>query len=117
MSDPRSVGLCQQRHPKLLAAGKPTDNGFILRQGNSLPDCVSILPTFNSTLRSECLNTCRHRRSDPWRTIDYVMSTAGTREKPDNRRQHHNKDRPHSAIAYNLPIVMHDPRGAASPSP
>ena len=38
--------------------GKPTDNGFILRRENSPPDCFLILLTFNSKIRSECLNAC-----------------------------------------------------------
>ncbi|WP_232303430.1 hypothetical protein, partial [Paracoccus sp. 228] len=29
----------------------------------------------------------------------------------------YNKDRPHSAIGYNMPIALHYPGGAASPSP
>ena len=84
--------------------GKPTDNGFI--------------EAFNSKLRSECLNA------------HWFMSLADAREKletwplttiegnrlPGNGR-HYNEDRPHSAIGYNVPIDMHYPGGAASPSP
>ena len=71
--------------------GKPTDNGFI--------------EAFNSKLRSECLNA------------HWFMSLADAREKLEDWRRHYNEDRPHSAIGYNVPIALHYPGGAASPSP
>ena len=83
--------------------GKPTDNGFILRRGNSPPDGFLILLTFNSKLRSECLNA------------HWFMSLADAREKLEDWRRHYNEDRPHSAIGYNVPIAMHYPDGASSP--
>jgi putative transposase len=70
---------------------KPTDNGFI--------------EAFNSKLRSECLNA------------HWFMSLADAREKLEDWRRHYNEDRPHSAIGYNVPIALHYPRDAASPSP
>ena len=70
--------------------GKPTDNGFI--------------EAFNSKLRSECLNA------------HWFMSLADAREKLEDWRRHYNEDRPHSAVGYNVPIAMHFPDGAASPS-
>ena len=71
--------------------GKPTDNG-----------CIE---AFNSKLRSECLNA------------HWFMSLADAREKLETWRRHYNEDRPHSAIGYNVPITMHYPGDAASPSP
>ena len=71
--------------------GKPTDNGFI--------------EAFNSKLRSECLNA------------HWFMSLAGAQEKLETWRRYYNEDRPHSAIGYNVPIALHYPGGAASPSP
>lgn len=71
--------------------GKPTDNGFI--------------EAFNSKLRSECLNA------------HWFMSLANAQEELEDWRRHYNEDRPHSAIGYNLPIALHYPGGAASPSP
>ena len=71
--------------------GKPTDNGFI--------------EAFNSKLRSECLNA------------HWFMSLADAQEKLETWRRHYNEDRPHSAIGYNVPIALHYPGGAASPSP
>ena len=71
--------------------GKPTDNGFI--------------EAFNSKLRSECLNA------------HWFMSLADAQEKLETWRRHYNEDRPHSAIGYNVPIALHYPGGAVSPSP
>ena len=70
--------------------GKPTDNGFI--------------EAFNSKLRAECLNA------------HWFMSLADAREKLDASRRDYNEVRPHSAIEYNVPIALHYPDGAASPS-
>ena len=70
--------------------GKPTDNGFI--------------EAFNSKLRSECLNA------------HWFMSLADASEKLEDWRRHYNEDRPHSAIGYNVPIAVHYPDGATSPS-
>jgi putative transposase len=83
--------------------GKPTDNGFI--------------EAFNSKLRSEFLNARRHCRSDQWRNNGNFMSLADAQEKLETWRRHYNEDRPHSAIGYNVPIALHYPGGAASPSP
>lgn len=70
--------------------GKPTDNGFI--------------EAFNSKLSSEYLNA------------HWFMSLADAQEKPETWRRHDNEDRPHSAIGYSVPIALHDPGSAASPS-
>jgi putative transposase len=70
---------------------KPTDNGFI--------------EAFNSKLRSECLNA------------HWFMSLADAREKLEAWRRHYNEHRPHSAIGHNVPIAMHYPDDATSPSP
>ena len=70
--------------------GKPTDNGFI--------------EAFNSKLRAESLNA------------HWFMSLADAQEKLEDWRRHHNEDRPYSAIGYNVPIDMHYPGGATSPS-
>ena len=56
-------------------------------------------------LRSECLNA------------HWFMSLADAREKLEAWPRHYNKDRPRSAIGYNVPIAMHYPDDAASPSP
>ncbi|WP_353472916.1 integrase core domain-containing protein [Salipiger sp. H15] len=69
---------------------KPTDNGFI--------------EAFNSKLRTECLNA------------HWFMSLADAREKLDAWRRHYNEDRPHTAIVYNVPIAVHCPEDATSPS-
>ena len=71
--------------------GKPTDNGFI--------------EAFNSKLRAECLNT------------HWFMGLADAREKLDAWRRDYNEARPHSAIGYKVPNDVHNPGGAASPSP
>lgn len=71
--------------------GKPQQNAFI--------------EAFNSKLRSECLNA------------HWFMSLADAQEKLETWRRHYNEDRPHSAIGYNVPIALHYPGGAASPSP
>ncbi|OWU70633.1 integrase core domain-containing protein, partial [Phaeobacter sp. 22II1-1F12B] len=73
-----------------LRPGKPTDNGFIA--------------AFNSKLRSECLNA------------HWFMSLVDAREKLEAWHRHYNEDRPHSAIGYNVPIAMHYPDDATSPS-
>lgn len=70
--------------------GKPTDNGFI--------------EAFNSKLRSECLNA------------HWFLSLADSREKLETWRRYYNEERPHSAIGYNVPIALHNPGGATSPS-
>ena len=74
----------------VLRPGQPTDNGFI--------------ESFNSELRTECLNA------------HWFMSLADAREKLEGWRRHYDKDRPHSAIGYNVPIAMHCPDGVTSPS-
>lgn len=71
--------------------GKPTDNGDI--------------EAFNSKLRSECLNA------------HWFMELADAREKLEAWRRDYNEVRPHSAIGYNVPIDLHIPGGATSPSP
>lgn len=71
--------------------GKPTDNGFI--------------EAFNSKLRAECLNA------------HWFLSLADASEKLEDWRRYYNEVRPHSAIGYNVPIVLQNPGGAASPSP
>jgi putative transposase len=70
--------------------GKPIDNGFI--------------EAFNSKLRAECLNA------------HWFLTLAATREKLDAWCRDYNEVRPHSAIGYNVPIALHYPDGAASPS-
>ncbi len=81
---------------------KPTDNGFI--------------EAFNSKLRAECLNVRRHCCSNQWRINGNFMSLADARDKLEDWRRHDNEDRPHSAIGYNVPIAIHYPDGATSPS-
>lgn len=71
--------------------GKPTDNGFI--------------EAFNSKLRSECLNA------------HWFMTLADAKEKLEDWRRYYNEDRLHSAIGYNVPIALHNPGDATSPSP
>jgi putative transposase len=71
--------------------GKPADNGFI--------------EAFNSELQAECPNA------------HWFMSLADAGEKLGAWRRHHNEDRPHSAIGCNVPIAMHYPDDATSPSP
>lgn len=70
--------------------GKPTDNGFI--------------EAFNGRFRAECLNA------------HWFMTLADAREKLDDWRRDLGEVRPHSAIGCNVPIAMHDPGDAASPS-
>ncbi|WP_211659330.1 integrase core domain-containing protein, partial [Paracoccus indicus] len=70
--------------------GKPKDNGFI--------------EVFNSKLRSECLNA------------HWFMSPSDAGEKLEDWRRHYNDDRPHSAIGYNVPSVLHFLGDATSPS-
>ncbi len=70
--------------------GKLTDNAFI--------------EVFNGRFRQECLNT------------HWFMSLADAREKLEDWRRHYNEDRPHSSIGYNVPIAVHYPDGATSPS-
>ena len=70
--------------------GKPTDNGFIY--------------AFNSKRRAECLDA--HRRTSP----------ADAREKLEDWRRDYSVVRPQSAIGYNVPIAIHNPGGATSPS-
>ena len=71
--------------------GKPTDNGFI--------------EVFNSGLRAECLNA------------HWFLTLVDAREKLESWRRDTNEVRPHSAIGYNVPIAIHHPGGATSPSP
>lgn len=70
--------------------GKPTDNGFI--------------EAFNGRFRAECLNA------------HWFMALADVREKLDDWRRDYNEVRPQSAIGYNVPIDVHNPGDAASPS-
>ena len=70
--------------------GKPTDNGFI--------------EAFNRKLRSECLNA------------HWFMSLADAVEKLEDWRRDYSVVRPQSAIGYNVPIAIHNPGGATSPS-
>ena len=70
--------------------GKPTDNGFI--------------DAFNSKLRAECL------------TAHWFMSLADARDKREAWRSGHNEVRPDRAIGYNVPIDLHIPDDATSPS-
>ena len=71
--------------------GKPTDNSFI--------------EAFNSKLRSECMSA------------HWFMSLADVQVKLEIWTRNYNEDRPHSTIAYNVPIALHYLGGAASPSP
>ena len=70
--------------------GTPTDNEF--------------MEDFNGKLLAECLNA------------HWFMNLADAREKLEDWRRHHNEDRPHSATGYNVPIAVHYPDGATSPS-
>ncbi|QDA36304.1 transposase (plasmid) [Paracoccus liaowanqingii] len=50
--------------------------------------------------------------------LSCVLTVSGdAQEKLEDWRRHYNKDRPHSAIGYNVPVALHYPGGAASPSP
>lgn len=40
-----------------------------------------------------------------------VPNLADSREKLEAWRRYYDEDRPHSAIGYNVPIAMHNPRG------
>ena len=71
--------------------GKPTDNAFI--------------EAFNGRLRAECLNT------------HWFLSLVDATDKLEAWRRDYNEVRPHSAIGYNVPIDLHNPGGATSPSP
>ncbi|SDI25247.1 putative transposase [Alloyangia pacifica] len=62
------------------------------------------IEAFNSKFRSECLNA------------HWFLSLADAREKLEDWRRHDNEDRPHSAIGYNVPIALHYPDDATSPS-
>jgi len=44
------------------------------------------------------------------------MSLADAREKLEDWRRDYNEVRPHSAIGSNVPIDLHNPDGATSPS-
>lgn len=68
--------------------GKPTDNGFI--------------EAFNSKLRAECLNA------------HWFLTLADSREKLETWRRYYNEERPHSAIGYKPPILLHNPGGDTS---
>ncbi|WP_453973980.1 integrase core domain-containing protein [Amorphus sp. MBR-141] len=46
-----------------------------------------------------------------------VSEHADAREKLEDWRRDYNEVRPHSAIGYNVPIDLHNPGGATSPSP
>ena len=63
------------------------------------------IEAFNSKLRAECLNA------------DWFLTLADAREKLEHWRRDYNEVRPHSAIGYNVPIAIHNPGGATSPSP
>ncbi len=45
------------------------------------------------------------------------MDLADAREKLEAWRRDYNEVRPHSAIAYNVPIDLHIPGGETSPPP
>jgi len=81
--------------------GKPTDNAFI--------------EAFNSKLRSECLNTRRHCRSDQWRNNGNFMSREDACEKMEAWRRYYNEERPHSAIGNIPPIMLANSDGDTSP--
>ncbi len=49
--------------------------------------------------------------------MHWFMDLADAREKLEAWRRDYNEVRPHSAIGYNVPIDLHIPGGAASPSP
>ncbi|SNT23358.1 Integrase core domain-containing protein [Antarctobacter heliothermus] len=68
------------------------------------PQQNAFIESFNGSLRDELLNE------------EIFDSLADVRKKLEDWRSHYNEDRPHSAIGYNVPIDMHYPDGAASPS-
>jgi len=70
--------------------GKPTDNAFI--------------EAFNGRFRAECLNT------------HWFLTLADAREKLEAWRSYYNEVRPHGAIGNKVPISLHIPDGAPSPS-
>jgi putative transposase len=70
--------------------GKPTDNAFI--------------EAFNSKLRSECLNA------------HWFLTFDDARSKMEEWRRYYNEERPHSGIGQMIPILLHKPVDASSPS-
>jgi len=74
-----------------LLHGKPTDSASI--------------EASNSKLRSECPNA------------HWFLTLSDAREKLEPRRRDYIEVRPHSAIGYDVAIDIHNPGGAASPSP
>jgi putative transposase len=86
---PRSLGLCEGRHPGPLTSQKTTDNAFI--------------EAFDRRLRAECLNA--HR----------FLTLADAREKLEDWRKDYNEDRPHGAIGNKPPVCLMTPAGASSP--
>ncbi len=82
--------------------GKPTDRAIVRHWSEEM--ARGFIKAFNSKLRAECLNA------------HWFMSLADAREKLDVWRRDYNEVRRHSAIGYNVPIALHYPDGAASPS-
>ena len=60
---------------------------------------------FNGRFRTEYLNA------------HWFLSLADAAKKMQDWCRHHNEDRPHSAIGYNVPIALHNPGGIPCPSP
>jgi putative transposase len=70
--------------------GKPTDNAFI--------------EAFNSKFRGECLNA------------HWFLTLDDARSKMEDWRRYYNEERPHSGIGQMIPILLHNPADASSPS-
>ena len=83
--------------------GKPTDNAFV--------------EAFNGRFRAECLNTCRHCRSDQWRNNDDFLTLADAVEKLEAWCRLYKEKQPHGAIGNKVPIMLTKSGDVTSPSP
>ena len=63
------------------------------------------IAAFNRKLRAECLNA------------HWFLTLADAREKLEQWRRDYTEVSPHSASGYSVPIAIHNPGGATSPSP
>lgn len=70
----------------------------------SVSPANAFIEAFNSKFRSECLNA------------HWFMSLDDARSKMEDWRRYYNEERPHSAIGQNVPILLHYPGDASSPS-
>jgi hypothetical protein len=86
---PRSVGLNQGRHARLLATGEAHRHAYI--------------EAFNGRFRAECLNA------------HWFLTLADVTEKMEDCRRYYNEVRPHGAIGHKVPISLLNSDGATSP--